>query len=663
MTTIKRIVGFAGIMLLAAGLARGDGLKIGKVSLAPRDAKTATATFDIAWTNTYRFGRYHDAVWVFFKVKPAGAKEWRHAPLAADKMVNPAGFAVGEGTPLEFVAPTDHGGCVGMFVRLARDGRDGVSARKVTAILDLSLPTTDNRQPATELRAFGVEMTYVGEGPFYLGTDRDRINRFFAFTCTDDPAERPAYRVTSPGAIPTGRQKGKLWAAGLMPEDNSEIPAAFPTGYSAFYCMKRPYFTQELYADFLNTLTPEQAGKRWYSDGQGRSITRGGTAPDQTFTPTQPEAPTLWVSWEDNACLAAWAGLRPMSELEFEKAVRGDEYPENNDAGFSFWGLQEINLGNVYERQVSVATAAGRRFAGTHGRGTVDLPQDWPSALNRDVVYRGAYMRYRRYTKVGHMGTGGRSDACNGRSDRFSILGGESEKYAGWRGARTAPEGDPIVRALPQRLDSAPVRTVARANAPLSLDKAPEGMGQPIALLATGEDVMPFNSRCLMKYQERILWGGPTDVSATVFLAWDETSLYVGAEVTDDRHWNAQSGESIWNGDAIQFGILTSSGAHWNLVAALTTNGVAMHQFAGPNQALCPTVTCSVKRDDTTKVTRYGVRLPLTSLGLEPGDEFGFNSMVCDGDDDKGMRYSMRMAYGINYPFQPRFYPRFALKE
>jgi hypothetical protein len=137
----------------------------------------------------------------------------------------------------------------------------------------------------------------------------------------------------------------------------------------------------------------------------------------------------------------------------------------------------------------------------------------------------------------------------------------------------------------------------------------------------------------------------------------------VGAEVTDDRHWNAQSGDSIWNGDAIQFGILTSNGAHWNLVAALTTNGVALHQFAGPNQTLCPTVACSVKRDDTAKVTRYVVRLPLTSLGLKSGDEFGFNSMVCDGDDDKGMRCSIRLAYGINYPFQPRFYPRFALKE
>ena len=58
--------------------------------------------------------------------------------------------------------------------------------------------------------------------------------------------DTPAYRVTGPGAIPTGRQQGKLWALGFLPEDNGEIPAAFPEGYAALYCVKRPYFNQAL---------------------------------------------------------------------------------------------------------------------------------------------------------------------------------------------------------------------------------------------------------------------------------------------------------------------------------------------------------------------------------------------------------------------------------
>jgi hypothetical protein len=166
-----------------------------------------------------------------------------------------------------------------------------------------------------------------------------------------------------------------------------------------------------------------------------------------------------------------------------------------------------------------------------------------------------------------------------------------------------------------------------------------------------------------MKYQERTLWQGPADLSGKIYLGWDSEALLVGAEVTDDLHLNAQKGDSLWNGDAIQFGIVTPKGVHWNLAAALTTNGVAVHQFIGGSDALFKTLDCSVTRDETAKLTRYGVRLPLAALGLAPGDTFGFNAMVCDGDDAKGMRSNLRLAQGINYPFLTDLYPRFVLGQ
>jgi hypothetical protein len=367
--------------------------------------------------------------------------------------------------------------------------------------------------------------------------------------------------------------------------------------------------------------------------------------------------------------------LRPLTELEFEKAIRGLDAPEGDDVGLSFFGLQEVNVGDTYERQVTVATAEGRKFKGTHGRGTVELPADWPSAVNGGVVYRAYYFRYRKYSDVWHLGTAGRSDACNDKSDRFSAsYSGDGELFAGCRLARTAPReaeqsslqgaaaGDSIAAAtLAARFDAAAVRPLARLAEPVKVDTLPAALGKPLAVLDMTETIFPINSRSLMKYQERALWQGPADLSGKIYLGWDGDALLVGAEATDDRHLNAQKGDSLWNGDAIQFGIVTPKGVHWNLAAALTTNGVAVHQFIGGSDALFKTLDCSVTRDETAKLTRYGVRLPLAALGLAPGDTFGFNAMVCDGDDDKGMRSNLRLAQGINYPFLTDLYPRFVL--
>ncbi len=671
-TTTSSLGLTASALFLLAASAFADGLKISNVAIAPRDGKTATVTFDIAWTNAYRFDSFHDAAWVFFKVRPDAKSPWQHARLTADKVVNPTGFSSGEGTPLEFVVPGGDEGFVGMFVRLAKDGRGVVSAQKVTAVVDLSILKPETRNLKPEVRAFGIEMAYVAEGPFYLGSSLRRLNCFYEYQETG--TNIPPYRVTSAGAIPTGKQKGKLWALGFLPEDNGQIPAAFPNGFAAFYCMKFPFFTQSFYADFLNTLTVDQAKKRWYADGQGKEIKQVGTAvpavrgrseeaSSPTYVATSPDARTLWLSWEDHAMVAAWAGLRPLSELEFEKAVRGLDAPEGTDAGLSFYGLQEVNTGDAYERQVTVATAEGRKFAGTHGRGIAELPADWPSAVKGGVAYRGNYFKFRKYAGVMHFTTGGRASDSNPKADRFSgNFVSQMDLFAGCRIARTAPAGDTIAAAgLAARFDAKEVRPLARLAAPVKVDKLPDGLGKPVAVLGTTETLFPVNSRCFMKYQEHVLWNGPADLSAKVHLAWDGEALLVGAEVTDDQHVNTQKGDSLWNGDAIQFGVVTPKGVHWNLAVALTTNGVAVHQFVGGSDALFQALDCSVTRDAKTCLTRYGVRLPLAALGLAPGDTFGFDAMVCDGDDDKGMRCNLRLAQGISYPFLTDLYPRFVL--
>lgn len=159
--------------------------------------------------------------------------------------MNPTGYGAGDGAPLEFVVPRGDDGFVGMFVRRAADGKGDVPARKVTAVWDwTAVKGVKKNLENAQMRAFGIEMAYVAEGPFCLGSGGTKeLNMFHAYTRDDQ--DNPLYRVTSAGAIPTGRQKGKLWAKGIAPPDHGEIPAAFPNGYAAFYCMKWPYFTQD----------------------------------------------------------------------------------------------------------------------------------------------------------------------------------------------------------------------------------------------------------------------------------------------------------------------------------------------------------------------------------------------------------------------------------
>ena len=134
------------------------------------------------------------------------------------------------------------------------------------------------------------------------------------------------------------------------------------------------------------------------------------------------------LSWMDQAAYADWAALRPMTELEFEKACRGpspslyneyawgttsitaatginnsgtaNETASNSGAncvygnsgtagplrcgfavsssrslsGSSYYGVRELS-GNLWERPVTIGNADGRNFTGLHGNGALDTDE------------------------------------------------------------------------------------------------------------------------------------------------------------------------------------------------------------------------------------------------------------------------------------------------
>lgn len=637
-----RCVGTALFFAVAAS-ARADALRIDSVQAVRGADGTATLSFDIAWENSWRHGSFHDAAWVFFKVRPDPAGDWQPVRLRADRVLNPPGFRQAAGTAVEFVVPGGDDGFGGVFVRRAAEGKGPVAARRVSVVWDAAatrgLPA-DLRVPIAGL---AIEMVHVAEGPFLLGSGGDERNRFHLAVADGQP--QTAYLVTGRGPIPTGRQPGRLWATGFAPEDGGAIPAEFPTGYAAFYCMKRP-ITQGNYADFLEHLPEAEAKKRFYPDGHGQWIDRTGEPPNVRYAASgKPPSQWFgrravdrdqcgpWLSWADGAAFAAWAGLRPLTELEHEKACRGLLEPTPKERGPSYFGVIDLNGGLLYERPVTAGSAAGRRFAGTHGRGTPTPPEDWPTDLE-GVAFRGDYLHMREYSFVGHLGVAGRMKRINTHADR------RAHPVGGWRGGRTAPAGDAAMEPVKPRFAAAAVTAIPQAGSGGGLTLRITG---PADLFPVRNRFQPFDYRGTLEQP----WTGAADLDATIKLAADGPMLRFVVAVQDDRHVNrARSGDEIAAGDCLQLGIRAGTGTAWRLGLARTEAGAVFHQWQGVGEGLLGGAECRVDRDESRGTTSYSAALPLAILGLEPGEEFALDVQVVD-DDDAGQRHTLQLADGI----------------
>ena len=158
-----------------------------------------------------------------------------------------------------------------------------------------------------------------------------------------------------------------------------------------------------------------------------------------------PYLPMRYARWADVAAYADWAGLRPITELEYEKAARGPLAPV---AGEYAWGSTSIAAatglaaagydgaldlsGNLWERTVTIGNASGRAFSGAHGDGVLgpDGAADvigWPTANAVGNGFRGGNWRDAAiYLRVSD-----RTFAALALADRSDIFG--------WRGGRSAP--------------------------------------------------------------------------------------------------------------------------------------------------------------------------------------------------------------------------------
>jgi len=401
--------------------------------------------FDLSWENSWRTSsapNNWDAAWVFVKYRITAANGgddlWKHARLHNNGHSGGTGTGatidVGLLTPGNaFDANTNPG--IGIFIYRSANGTGAFSVAGAQLRWNYSANGVAD-DDLLEIKVFAIEMVYVPQGAFAAGSGGSESSAFTLTTintanATTAPAGTGGFNGSAQGGYPTGQ--------------TAPANASWPNGYSAFYCMKYET-TQQQYVDFLNTLTLTQMGYRRASQtGYRHDIKICGVA----YCTTNPYVACNYLSWMDGAAYADWAGLRPMTELEFEKACRGtvapvaDEYAwgtieitqvtgiNNSGAanetaansgnglsvhgnhgsvqgplrvgalatssttirqasGASYYGIMELS-GNLWERAVTVGNDTGRDFTGVHGDGALSTNGNanetaWPGLSSGEVT-------------------------------------------------------------------------------------------------------------------------------------------------------------------------------------------------------------------------------------------------------------------------------------
>ena len=326
---------------------------------------TTAVTFNVSWTYSWRASTAPanwDAVWLFVKFRKNGG-QWAHASLNQSGHSAPAGFTTSNGlvdTAAAFNISTNP--VVGVFLYRNANGAGTSTANNVALSWNYSTDGVLNTD-AVEVQVFGVEMVYVPEGAFFAGDKNTAANSLRQGSADNDPwhiSSESEIVVTNSAGSGTGQLEttaefyypGEGDAAG----SSFSIPAAFPKGYQPFYIMKGE-ISQGQWTAFFNTLTSSQQATRDVTSASGKNtdaltyrnnVSWSGsgraTLPDQGAGANYESIAMNYLSWADVAAYLDWSGLRPMSELEYERAGRG---PYPSLAGEYAWGTTTITAASV----------------------------------------------------------------------------------------------------------------------------------------------------------------------------------------------------------------------------------------------------------------------------------------------------------------------------
>jgi formylglycine-generating enzyme required for sulfatase activity len=479
-------------------------------------------SFDLSWNYSWRLSSgvsNWDAMWVFVKYRKNGG-DWQHASLSNTGHTAPSGSTIDIGLrdPASAYNISTNPG-VGAFIYKSSDGFGTNNFNDIKLIWNYSQDGV-SQGDSLDIQLHSVHMVYVPQGAFYAGDNAASSSAFTQGSSDNDP-----WYIGSEAAMSVTNSTGTVGGTGNEPtgsvyyyttdsaanDDTTgavfTIPAAFPKGYNAFYVM-RYELTQEQWRNFFNSL-PTTGTARTNRDvtsstngGKGSdslvdrnnlgwdssSLSNSATTPDRNSPngETYCNVPMSYLSWDDLLAYLDWAGLRPMTELEYEKACRGTatpvsgeyawgttnitsatgltndgkvtEVPSNSGAnsvynnliagpvrvgsiaslnyggasrelsGGTYYGAMEMS-GNIDERAVTNGSSAGRAYTGAHGDGALDSSgaanvSNWPTTTGAS-------------TRGGSLASASGPLRVSDRSVGASVLSRSS--MSGGRGVRTAP--------------------------------------------------------------------------------------------------------------------------------------------------------------------------------------------------------------------------------
>lgn len=384
-----------------------------------RDNRSMYAVLHVEWKNAWKNDANHDAVWLFCKFI-VGEDGYRHIPLRQQ------GHEVirveQNGAQLRLRAAADG---TGLFIEPTGNYRGDISLKIKIALDPAPFANFNTNQAA--FKAFGLEMVQVPTGAFYAGeVDSTKAKQYQAFYLPgENGLHKGAVLINAENELTVGKDIAYQPQEGVYQGDGKgPIPKAFPKGFEGFYVMKYE-IKQGEYAAFLNSLSNAQSQLRSNFGGRDYYRMRGTIAFDgEKYAAASPDRPCNFLSWDDALAFADWCALRPMTELEFEKACRGgrkpiaNEFPWGNadklrvergvnragdlghlggkpeaelspktmaEFGASQYWVMDL-AGSLWERCITVGDSTGRAFKGTHGDGTISYygfatNNDWPSGV------------------------------------------------------------------------------------------------------------------------------------------------------------------------------------------------------------------------------------------------------------------------------------------
>lgn len=360
------------LLLVVEGIWADNVKVVGEVALVPsiKDGdNSATIRIDLGWSNSWRNCYNYDAVYVFFKYRVSGETDWKHVYLASTGHTVDSDF---EYVLSASAAAADKN--EGFFVQW----KDTESSGKAEIGLALKWNLASNglnkqliQESKIIISAQCIEMVCIPRGAFRLGdgiSDK-RFRRQIPSAFGDSAFIVDKTSVVLNNTTGLSASDGEAW--------NGTLAAAYPDGYEPFYTMKYE-LSQEQYVSFLNKLNlPQQRARTvgakldGYQPGEylfgsnrkapsyrngivvtgrennqaGAPFTFGNNLTNDKNYNSYNDGQCVacnYLSIEDMLAYADWCGLRPLSEMEYEKMAR-KPFPAQPVQGVYAWGNNTVS--------------------------------------------------------------------------------------------------------------------------------------------------------------------------------------------------------------------------------------------------------------------------------------------------------------------------------